>query len=135
MVNHTATDPQTPIGNAEWPLRGPFARWPRAADAVLAIVVFLATLLLSSEEPNQDFVIRALSDVTIAGFLIIAVSSGALYWRRYRPLVVLGLMLGALALSVGLGYPFDFYGLPIAALPCGFMSMGRSEYMWISVSH
>ena len=89
MVNRTAVDPQTPMSSAPRPLRGPFTRWPRAADAVLAIVVFLATLFHSSEDPNQDFVIRALSDVPIAGYIVIAVASGALYWRRYRPLVVL----------------------------------------------
>jgi len=94
-------------------------RWPRAADAVLAIVVFLASLFHSSKDPNQDFLIRAFSDVSIAGFIFIAVASGALYWRRYRPLVVLGLTLTVLALSTGLGYPYDFFGLPIALYSVG----------------
>ncbi len=108
------------LPNSPWqPLRGPFTRWPRTADAVLAILVFLATLLLSSEDPDQDFLIRALSDVPIAGFILIAVSSGALYWRRYRPLVVLGLILAAEALSTGLGYPYDYFSVPIALYSVG----------------
>ena len=100
-------------------MRGPFTRWPRTADAVLAILVFLATLLMSSEDPDQEFAIRALSDVPIAGYILIAVASGALYWRRYRPLVVLGLILAALALSTGLGYPYDYFGVPIALYGVG----------------
>ena len=118
MVNRTALDPQTALGSARQPLRGPFTRWPRTADAVLAIVVLLATVFLSSEDPNQ-FVIRALTDVPIAGYIVIAVASGALYWRRYRPLVVLGLTLAALALSTGLGYPYDYFGLPIVLYSVG----------------
>ncbi len=118
-MKHTALDPQALFGSARQPLRGPFMRWPRAADAVLAIVVFLATLLLSSEDPNQDIVIRAISDIPIADYIFIAVASGALYWRRYRPLVVLGLTLVALALSTILGYPYDYFGLPIALYSVG----------------
>ncbi|MEN8260196.1 MAG: sensor histidine kinase [Pseudomonadota bacterium] len=121
-------DPQTPPSNAWRPWgEGPFARWPRTADAVLAIVVFLATLFHSSEDPNQDFVIRALGDVPIAGFIVIAVAGGALYWRRYQPLLVLGMILAAEALSTGLGYSYDFFGLPIA-----LYSVGRygTNYRW-----
>ena len=108
-----ALDPQTRLSGAPRPLRGPFTRWPRAADAVLATVAFLASAL-SSEDPNQDFVIRALGDIPIAGYVLFAVASGALYWRRSQPLVVLGLTLAALTLSSGLGYPSDYFGLPIA---------------------
>ena len=78
MVNRTAVDPRTPLGSAPRPLRGPFTRWPRAADAVLATVAFLASVL-SSEDPNQDFVIPALGDIPIAGYVLFAVASGALY--------------------------------------------------------
>ena len=117
-MSHTALDPQTPR-SAPRPLRGPFTRWPRTADAVLASVVFLATLLLSSEDPNQDFVIRALSDVPIAAFFVFAAASGALYWRRSQPLVVLGLTLAASALSWGFGSTYDYFGLPFALYSVG----------------
>jgi signal transduction histidine kinase len=95
MVNRTALDPQTPRSSA---------RWPRAADAVLAIVVFLAIVFVSFEGPNDEFAIRSLSDVSIAAFFVYAVASGALYWRRYQPLVVLGVTLVASALPMRLGY-------------------------------
>ncbi len=130
MMNRTAADPQTPLRSAPRPLRGPFTRWPRAADAVLAIVVFLATVFVSSEDPNQDFVIRAVSDIPIAGFIVMAVASGALYWRRYQPLVVLGVILAALALSMGLGYSYDFFGLPIAMYSVGrYATNNRWSYI------
>ena len=83
-------------------MRGPFTRWPRAADAVLALFVFLVALLVKSEGPNDDFAIRSPSEVSIAGLFVLAVASGVLYWRRSRPLVALGVTLSASALSAAL---------------------------------
>jgi signal transduction histidine kinase len=83
-------------------MRGPFTRWPRAADAVLALFVFLVALLVKSEGPNDDFAIRSLNEVSIAGLFVLAVASGVLYWRRSRPLVALGVTLSASALSAAL---------------------------------
>ena len=120
MVNRTALDRQTPLSHMWRPLRGPFTRWPRAADAVLAIVVFLATVSLSPEDSDQDFVIRAIGDVPIAAYVIFAVASGALYWRRSWPLVAMGLTLAASALSWGLGgSPYDYFGMPVALYGVG----------------
>ncbi|MCH8991904.1 MAG: sensor histidine kinase, partial [Acidobacteria bacterium] len=45
-----------------------------------------------------------LGDVPIAAYIIPAVASGALYWRRYQPLVVLGVVMVGSALLMGLGY-------------------------------
>jgi hypothetical protein len=39
--------------------RGPFTRWPRAADAVLAAVLFVLTLLLQ-DGPGDSVVLRDL---------------------------------------------------------------------------
>ena len=83
-------------------MRGPFTRWPRAADAVLAIVVFLVALFVKSEGPNDDFAIRSPNEVSIAGLFVLAVASGVLYWRRSRPLVALGVTLSASALAAAL---------------------------------
>ena len=84
MVNRTASKAHTPISSARRPLRV-FTRWPRATDAVLAIVVFLTAVFVSFEDPDQDFAIRAVNDVPIAAYIVIAVASAALYWRRSRP--------------------------------------------------
>ncbi len=93
MKNRTAPEAQTPPNNARRPIKGPFARWPRAADAVLAIIVFLWAVFDATE------------DLSMTSVLIAAVASGALYWRRSRPLVVLGVALAGSTLSLALGYP------------------------------
>ena len=119
MVNPTAVDPQTPLSSARRPVRGPFARWPRVADAVLAIVVFLAAVFVATEEPNQDFDIRTFDDLSTIAVLIAAVASGALYWRRSRPLVVLGVTLAGSAASMAIGYPEGGFAVIFAVYSAG----------------
>jgi signal transduction histidine kinase len=75
-------------------LRGPFARWPRTADAVLAVAAFLATVFLV-EGPGDSILIRPIDEFPILGSLVFAVACAALYWRRRAPLVVLGVALAA----------------------------------------
>ena len=114
-----AVDPQTPLNSVRRPLRGPFTRWPRATDAVLAIVVFLAAVFVATEEPNQDFDIRAFDDLSTAAVLIAAIVSGALYWRRTRPLVVLGVALAGSAASMAIGYPEGGFAVIFAVYSAG----------------
>jgi signal transduction histidine kinase len=97
-------DPETPNRMARRPVGGPFTRWPRAADAVLAIVVFLMTVFVKSEGPNDDLVIHSVGDVSIGVLFVLAVASGALYWRRSEPLIVFGVTWAAAALSTGAVY-------------------------------
>jgi signal transduction histidine kinase len=94
--------------------RGPFARWPRAADAVLATAVFLATSFLT-EGPGDSIVVRPVGDVPIAALLVFAVASAALYWRRRAPLTVLGVAVITWAVTIGSGYA-DLGGVAIIAL-------------------
>jgi signal transduction histidine kinase len=114
MVNRTALPSRTPLGNAPRRFRGPFARWPRAADAVLAIAVFLATVFVV-DGPGDAIVIRPIGDVPIAALLVFAVASAALYWRRRAPLVVLGVAVIAWSVTLGSGYA-DLGGVAIIAL-------------------
>src|SRR5215218_7957852 len=100
IVNRTALPSRTPLGNAPRRFRGPFARWPRAADAVLAAAVFLAAVFLV-DGPGDSIVIRPIGDVPIAALLVFAVASAALYWRRHAPLAVLGVALVAWAVTIG----------------------------------
>ena len=100
-------------------MRDPFTRWPRTADTVLAIFVFLWTVFISDEDPHQDLTIRAVGELPIAAIFVFAVASGALYWRRHQPLVVLGVNLAALALLIGFSYPNSLWGLPIALYSAG----------------
>ncbi len=132
MVNRTDVDPAPSLDGAPRQLRGPFTRWPRAADAVLAVVVLLATVFVSSDDPDQDLVVRAVGDLPIAGYIVISVAGGALYWRRHRPLIVLGVSLAGLALSTGLGYSFDLFGLPIALYSVGrYATNDRWSYIGV----
>jgi signal transduction histidine kinase len=114
MVNRTALPSRTLPENAQRRLRGPFARWPRAADAVLAIAVFLATVFVT-EGPGDALAIRTIGDVPIPALLDFAVASAALHWRRRAPLVVLGVALTAWAVTLGSGYA-DLGGVAIIAL-------------------
>jgi len=129
MVNRTAPPPRTPFGNAPGGFRGPFTRWPRAADAALATAVFLATAFLT-DGPDDSVVIRPIGDVPIAALVVFAVASAALYWRRRAPLAVLGGAVIAWAVTIGSGYA-DLGGVVIIAL----YSAGRyaTEDRWAHV--
>ena len=113
-MNRTAPLSRPPLGNAPSRFRGPFARWPRAADAVLAIAVFLAVMFLV-DGPGDSIVVRPIGDVPITALLVYAVASAALYWRRRAPLAVLGVVLVAWALTLGDSYS-QIGGVAIIAL-------------------
>ena len=113
-MNRTAPASRPPLGNASRGFRGPFARWPRAADAVLATAVFLANVFLV-DGPGDSTVIRPIGDVPITALLVFAVASAALYWRRHAPLAVLGVALVAWAVTLGSDYS-DLDGVAIIAL-------------------
>ena len=116
-------------------MRGPFARWPRASDTVLAIFVFLWTVLVSDEGPNQDLVIRSVSDIPLAAVFFFAVASGALYWRRQQPLVALGVNLAVLIALTGLGYPNSVWAMPFALYSVGrYATDHRWSYVGVGVS-
>lgn len=100
-MNSTAQDAQTPLTSTRRPLGGPFTRWPRVADAVLALVVFLVILSVAPGH-DDELVLRPVGEVSIAALIVFALASGALFWRRSRPLVVFGVTLGAAVLSIGL---------------------------------
>jgi signal transduction histidine kinase len=119
IVNGTAQLSQTPLGNAPRRFRGPFARWPRAADAVLATAVFLAAVFLV-DGPGDSILIQPIGDIPITALVASAVASAALYWRRRAPLAVLGVALVAWAVTLG-GSQSQLGGVTIIAL----YSVGR----------
>jgi signal transduction histidine kinase len=123
------TPPRPPRPSAPRGFRGPFARWPRAADAALAVAAFLATVFLT-DGPGDSVVVRPIGDVPIAALLAFAVAGAALYWRRRAPLAVLGVAVAAWAATLGSGYA-DLGGVAIIAL----YSAGRyaTEDRWAQV--
>ncbi|GAA2431383.1 histidine kinase [Actinomadura vinacea] len=90
-VNRTAPAPSR--------FRGPFTRWPRAADAALALAVFLATVFLM-DGPGDAVSVRPIGDVQIGALPVFAVGAAALYWRRRHPLVVVGVAVAAWAVTL-----------------------------------
>lgn len=94
---------QTLVTNARRLVRRTSAPWPRATDAVLAVVVFLVIVFVMSDG-RDGLAFRAVDDVSIAEFVVLTVASGALCWRRSHPAVVLGLTLVATILAMGLGW-------------------------------
>ena len=95
-----AQDAQTLVTGTRRPLGGPFTRWSRIADTVLALAVFLLFLFVSPKGPNDELTFRTVGEVSIAALIVFAVASAALYWRRSQPLVVLGVTLGGATLSI-----------------------------------
>ncbi|MBF6177334.1 sensor histidine kinase [Nocardia otitidiscaviarum] len=99
--------------------RGPFRRWPRTADAVLAAVLFVLAVHVA-DGPGDTLVLRPMSSVPVVVLVLFAVASAALYLRRRHPLPVLGAALLAWAVTVGSGYS-GLGGIAIVAL----YSVGR----------
>jgi signal transduction histidine kinase len=132
MVNGTALPSRTPLGNAPRRFQGPFARWPRAADAALAIAVFLATVFVT-EGPGDALAIRHLGDVPVLALLDFAVASAALYWRRRAPLAVLGVALTTWAVTIGSGYA-DVGGVAIIALYSAGRYATRDRWGYMGVA-
>ncbi|WP_405564020.1 sensor histidine kinase [Streptomyces phaeochromogenes] len=101
--------------------RGPFTRWPRGADAVLATVVFLLTALLE-EGPGDSLVVRPVTSVLQPALLLITLAGAALYLRRRRPVAVLCVALVAWLPTLGSSYSV-LGGVVIVAL----YSVGRHD--------
>ncbi|MEW2359912.1 sensor histidine kinase [Spirillospora sp. NPDC029432] len=99
MVDRTAPHFRTHPGYASKRSRGPFARWPRAADAVLAFAILLATVFLR-DGPGDTLAVRPPGDLPPAAVPVLVVASAALYMRRRAPLAVLAVTITAWAVSL-----------------------------------
>ena len=109
--------------------RGPFTRWPRASDAVLAVIMFAFTVSVV-DGPGDALAFRPVGDVPIVALLGFAIAAAALYWRRRAPLIVLAVAVIAWTVLLGSGYA-DLGGVAIVAL----YSAGRyaAEERWAHV--
>jgi signal transduction histidine kinase len=110
MVNRTAPRAGTAAGSAPREFRGPFARWPRAADAALACAVFLAMMFVV-DGPGDALGLRPIGDIPLLALPVFGVGAAALYWRRRAPLVVVGVTVIAWASTLGGGIPNDLTGV------------------------
>ncbi len=89
------------------PHRGPFARWPRTADALLAGLVFMLSWLAvtaSNVEDGQGFSPGRMKDLAPPAVVLLAVAAAALMERRRHPVEVSALMAGLLVVWALAGY-------------------------------
>ncbi|WP_028477956.1 sensor histidine kinase [Nocardia sp. CNY236] len=61
--------------------RGPFARWPRICDAILALVTFMLVVQVE-DRPGDAIALRPIGSVPIDVLVVSAVAATALFWRR-----------------------------------------------------
>ncbi len=105
----------------DWqPLRGPFSRWPRTADTVLALV----SLSLTVSMWYSDTVMAEVSPgAKFAAMVMFLIGNLALIWRRSAPFVVHGVavLISAIAIAA------NFAGGPIFALSISLYSLGCYE--------
>lgn len=98
MVTATTRRPGSAHGREAPPRTGPFTRWPRISDATLAALAFIAEVIgivIQSANETGRFRLGLVADVPLGVYLLLAVSSVALFWRRRHPLPVLTVTLAA----------------------------------------
>lgn len=98
------------------PVRGPFTRWPRISDTVLALVSFGFTIAIWNADRSASS-----GSLPFLAFILFVVGNASLYWRRRLPEHVHGIVLGTSALCMLLGY---LQG-PIFALAISLYNIGR----------
>ncbi len=102
-MNRTALPSETLVRGVPGRFRGPFARWPRSADAVLAVAMLLAAVFVE-DAPGDALGVRPITEVPVPFLLLYAVAAGALYRRRREPLAMLAVALVAWGPTLGSSY-------------------------------
>ncbi|HEC08605.1 MAG TPA: sensor histidine kinase [Acidimicrobiales bacterium] len=81
------------------PYRGPFTRWPRTSDALLAAAMFVVSLLTvaaSAVEDGRGLTTGSITDLAPAAVVLLAVAAGSLVERRRHPVGVAVFLAGVL---------------------------------------
>lgn len=113
-MNRKVPHAETPVRRVPGRFRGPFTRWPRTADAVLATAMFLAAVVLE-DAPGDAMAVRPLTRVLSPALPLFVVAGAALYRRRRSPVAVLWVTLAAWAPTLGSSYS-TMGGIVIVAL-------------------
>lgn len=121
MVERPTPENQAPP-DLDWqPLRGPFTRWPKISDAVLALVVLLITIGFWGSWLNDSPDVHLDGIAYVFAMILFLVGTLVLYWRRQKPLQVHTTVLATSALAMAPGF---MYG-PLPALMISLYSLGR----------
>jgi signal transduction histidine kinase len=118
-MDRRAPHAETPDRSLPGRFRGPFTRWPRGADAVLATVMFLLAVLFE-DAPGDEVIVRTAGEVFHPALLLFAVAGAALCFRRTRSVEVAYVVIAMWAPTLGSSYS-TLGGLVIVAL----YSVGR----------
>ncbi len=102
------------------PFRGPFVRWPRTADTVLA---FLALMMTLSMWRSRGFAAEAVPIEKFAAVMLFLAGNLALIWRRQHPFNVHAIVLLASVMAIAA----NFLSGPVFALAVSLYSLGRYE--------
>ncbi|PAZ13468.1 histidine kinase [Streptomyces sp. SA15] len=102
-MNRRAPHAETPGRSVPGRFRGPFTRWPRAADAVLAAALFLWVALLE-EAAGDSMAVRPATGIFHPALLLSMVAGATLYVRRTRPVAVAYVVLAMWAPTLGSSY-------------------------------
>jgi signal transduction histidine kinase len=89
---------------------------PRGVDVAVAIVVFGASVVNVASQDGDG-----ISAIPVAGFLLLAIGSVALLWRRSRSLAVVGVALVMTVVWMALGHP----GNPVFHILVSLYAVGR----------
>jgi signal transduction histidine kinase len=87
--------------------RGPLARWPRATDSILALIVLgvsLVAVAVSALDDGEEFDLATIADRPIGAIAILAVAAAALLWRRQHSIATTGFILAVMIVWAAAGY-------------------------------
>jgi signal transduction histidine kinase len=116
----------SPTGGGGWAIGDRLRLSPVAVDVAVVVLVFGASVV---NVAAQDGV--GISEIPVAGFLMLAIGSVALFWRRSWPLAVLGVALAMTVAWTAFGYP----GNPIFIILVSLYAVGRYfPKGWISLA-
>ena len=111
-------------------MRGPFSRWPRTSDMVLACLLLVWSIFVTDAVGNQDLSLRSFTSVPLLQLCTYALACLSLYWRRRYSLAVLGVNLAALSLFTIADVPNSVWSMPIAVYSAGrYASNNRYGYL------
>ncbi len=117
-MNQGTQNADAPAAESWQPFRGPFARWPRSADTVLALIAFALTISFWSPGAADE---SAAGTLPFGAFVLFLAGNAALVRRRKKPEAVHWIVLAASAVSMVSGYLDG----PIFALVISLYSIGR----------
>ena len=111
----------SPRGVGGWAIGGSSRLPPVGVDVAVAVAVFGASVVNVASQDGAG-----ISEIPVAGFLMLAVGSVALFWRRRWSLAVLGVALAMTVAWTAIGYPSN----PVFHILVAAYAVGRYVPEW-----